>query len=156
MMSRVDHWADIQDLSTFNPSHRLKRRIPQTVKVQPELIAEIEKLQGTINAKEAEFVRISDELEALGQITGPFIGKRIALTIARAHGVSWSEFVSHRRHRYIVIARHHAAYEMYRLTSLSLPAIGRILKMHHTSILFGIRQHAKRNNLPLVRLNAKP
>jgi len=41
------------------------------------------------------------------------------------------------------------AYEIRRQTLLSYPAIGRIFKRDHTTILHGVHKYAKENNLPL-------
>jgi hypothetical protein len=85
------------------------------------------------------------ELEALCVVSDPFLGVKIAKAVARAHGITWQEFISKRRHAHITKARQHAMWEIRENTSLSLPLIGKILGgLDHTTIIYGIRQHARR------------
>jgi chromosomal replication initiation ATPase DnaA len=71
--------------------------------------------------------------------------KAIALEVGKKHGFSLAELKSARRDRVLVAARHEAFYRVAKETSLSLPAIGKMFGgKDHTTILHGIRQHAKK------------
>ena len=73
----------------------------------------------------------------------PLYGK-IEARICKALGVSRNEIRSSRRHRDVVFARHAVMYWTIRLTSLSLPAVGRIMRRDHTTILHGKNAHVAR------------
>ena len=69
----------------------------------------------------------------------------IIAEVQRKHGVSYVELLSDRRSRYVAWPRQEVMYRAAKETRLSLPAIGRLLGgRDHTTILHGIRQHAKR------------
>jgi chromosomal replication initiation ATPase DnaA len=74
-----------------------------------------------------------------------FAGQRIARAVAKAHRLTFTEMISHRRHRHLAYARQEAMYLMARHTTLSLPQIGRILgNRDHTTVIHGIRVHTHR------------
>ncbi|WP_026379387.1 helix-turn-helix domain-containing protein [Afifella pfennigii] len=77
--------------------------------------------------------------------------RRLLATIARRHGLTFSDLQAVRRHRRLTEARHEGMYQAAAETLLSLPAIGRLLHRDHTTVIHGVRAHAKRNGLPLPR-----
>lgn len=139
-MSRVDHWADVRDRSSFRTVAKPK---PILVDVPP--LPDIEAAQKLLAEKEAQLDALCAEIEALGSLAGPLSAQRIARSVAKAHNMSFKEMVSPRRHRSIVRARQQAMWEIRKHTKLSLPQIGRMLgDLDHTTVLHGIRQHGKR------------
>lgn len=82
--------------------------------------------------------------------SGVFIKDIIAKT-AHKYGLSIGDLTGAGRNRELTVPRHEAMYLCARDTTLSLPAIGRRLCRDHTTVIHGIRQHAKRNGLPLPR-----
>ena len=53
-----------------------------------------------------------------------------------------------KKYRRIVYARHEACYLAYQIPGISLPKIAKVMKIHHTTVLYGIRAHRKRLNSP--------
>lgn len=134
-MARVEHFAQIRDRSV--------RQLPQPV--PPPDVPELDELAKRVIEKEAEIERLCAEIEAMKFPLGPFAGQRIARSVAKAHGVSFSDMISQRREKHLVRARQHAMWEMKRHTSLSYPQIAHILgRRDHTTVLHGIRRHTKR------------
>jgi len=85
------------------------------------------------------------ELESMHLNNGPAMGHQIARAVAKAHGIGWRDFISKRRWKYVVQARQHAMWEIHKATTLSLPAIARVLGgMDHTTVIWGIRKHQQR------------
>lgn len=77
--------------------------------------------------------------------------QRILEVVASKHGFTPAQILFRRRLKPLVLARHEAMYEMYMKTDFSLPMIGRKFGgLDHTTILAGVRAHAKRNDLPLM------
>jgi chromosomal replication initiation ATPase DnaA len=97
------------------------------------------------HAARIEVDALCAELDQREIISQPFIGRRIATAVAKAHGISFRDLIGKRRLRYLVRARQEAMYLMVRFTTLSLPQIGTILgDRDHTTILYGARVHAHR------------
>ena len=65
---------------------------------------------------------------------------RIIAEVAMATGVKRSEIMGGSRVRHIVSARHLAMWRARNETDMSLPAIGRVFRRDHTSILHAIRR----------------
>jgi chromosomal replication initiation ATPase DnaA len=85
------------------------------------------------------------ELESRSESSDPCRANRIARAVAKAHGLSFHEMISPRRHANIVRARQHAMWELRKNTSLSLPQIARIIGVgDHTTVLHGCRMHETR------------
>jgi chromosomal replication initiation ATPase DnaA len=136
-MSRVDHWASVRDKSVA--------RIPTEIASPAPPVPEIDDLQAKLIEKEREIERLCAEIEATQLPMGPFAGKRIALAVAKAHGLKFLDMISHRRSAHLVRARQHAMWEMREHTKLSYPAIGAMLGgRDHTTVLHGVRQHRRR------------
>lgn len=74
----------------------------------------------------------------------------ICRDVAQRHRMTIEELRSPRRARKYVEARQEAAYLLCRLTSLSYPAIGRILDRDHTSIIHSVRKYIERHGLPSI------
>jgi len=71
--------------------------------------------------------------------------------IAIKHEMTAKDITGRCRKQKYIRARQEAAYELKKRLNLSLPMVGLILgKRDHTTILHGIRQYAKRHNLPLL------
>ena len=69
----------------------------------------------------------------------------ILATVAAKHEVTVAALLGPSSRRHIAWARHEAMWMAREHTSLSLPAIGaRLGGRHHTTILYGIRQHEAR------------
>lgn len=115
--------------------------------VEPDItLLPLPSLDKEIEDKEAEINRLCAEIENMEVVArGPFYGQRIARSVAKAHGVSYREMLSQRRQKHLVHARQHAMWELRKHTSLSMPAIGRLLGgRDHTTILYGLRAYEKR------------
>ncbi len=90
-----------------------------------------------------------NELEDILQIggrEGPFKAQKIALAVAKKHGLKYSDLKSPRRLRELVNARQEAMWLIRReCPALSLPAIGRLFGgRDHTTVLHACRAHEKR------------
>lgn len=132
--SRVDHWASIRDRSI--------KPLQQTVTPS---VPGLDALKQQVLEKEAQIERLCAEIEAMQVPLGGFAGKRIARAVAKAHGVSFNDLVSHRREHHLVRARQHAMWELAQHTKLSYPQIGRILgDRDHSTVIHGIKRHALR------------
>ena len=70
--------------------------------------------------------------------------REILHAVARKHNIPVDWILSERRSGPIVLARQEAMYRIYEETTLSLPGIGSRLNRDHTTVLHGIRAHAKR------------
>jgi chromosomal replication initiator protein len=80
------------------------------------------------------------------------LARDIIRTVAEAHAISVNDLVCASHSRALVLARHEAAYEIARITRLSLVQIGKALGgRDHTTVLHAIRMHAQRSGLPLLR-----
>jgi chromosomal replication initiation ATPase DnaA len=80
------------------------------------------------------------------------LAREIIRSVAEAHALSVNDLVCHSHRRALVVARHEAAYEIARLTDLSLVQIGRALGgRDHTTMIHSISAHAERHGLPVVR-----
>jgi len=70
--------------------------------------------------------------------------------LASREGITFMDLISPRRNKEIVAARHEVFYRCRVETALSLPQIGRRMGgKDHTTVLHGIRAHARRNGLPV-------
>ena len=83
-------------------------------------------------------------------------GKQVATEVAKAHGLTFHELVSERRHKKYIKARHEAMHMMYDETSLSMVQIGKILNRDHTSVLHGIKAYKNKTELDTNLRIAKP
>lgn len=70
--------------------------------------------------------------------------KVIAEQMCRKHGVTVAEILSPRREQRLSVIRQEIWYRLARETTMSLPQIGKRFNRDHTSILHGIRVHARR------------
>jgi chromosomal replication initiation ATPase DnaA len=85
------------------------------------------------------------ELELARLANTPCNGRLIANEIAKQHGFTFRQLISPRRDAKIAQARQHAMWQLDRDTNLSLPQIGKLMgDRDHTTILHGIRAHARR------------
>jgi hypothetical protein len=90
-----------------------------------------------------------DELEAVLDVKrgdGPFKAQKLAMAVAKKHGVKYSDLKSPRRQKHLVMARQEAMWLIRKeCPGLSLPAIGRLFGgKDHTTVLHACRVHAKR------------
>lgn len=86
---------------------------------------------------------------------------RILEEVAAKHDVTVADIRGPRRRIEISHARQEAMYRLYsERKNLSLPMIGRMLSRDHTTVMHGIRAHAKRADLPgatrVQRAHTKP
>lgn len=133
--------AYVQAVLQAHPERAPSKTSPEPPPVSEEVAA----LRAEIAAKESLITELCAELEALGRHSDPFAGLKIAKAVAKAHGITFQELVSNRRHAYLVKARQHAMYEMRRNTGLSLPQIGKIIgKRDHTTVIWAIKRHERR------------
>jgi chromosomal replication initiation ATPase DnaA len=142
-MSRVDHWASIRDRSTFKTLFAVPKPGPEPIAPEPEPRPDLEVIRRELAEAKKTVAELTDELATI--YGAAFAGRNIAKAIAKIHRVSFTDLVSQRRHQNIVHARQHAMWEIRQRTKLSLPQIGKILgDRDHSTILHGIRAHAKR------------
>jgi hypothetical protein len=90
-----------------------------------------------------------DELEAVLDVKrgdGPFKAQKLAMAVAKKHGLKYSDLKSPRRQKHLVRARQEAMWLIREeCPGLSLPAIGRLFGgKDHTTVLHACRAHAKR------------
>lgn len=80
-------------------------------------------------------------------------GAEIVREVAIKHGVRVAHMKGESRTAHLVRARQEAFYRLYgECAHLSMPAIGRFMGgRDHTTVLHGIKEHARRNNLPLIK-----
>lgn len=86
--------------------------------------------------------------EMMGHSVYQPLGQSILAEVARTRCVSVAAIREYSRARKIIPIRQEAAYRLYTETALSLPQIGGILGRDHTTVIYSIEKHAKRNNLP--------
>jgi hypothetical protein len=80
-----------------------------------------------------------DELESLLKIggEGQFKAQKICVAIAKKHGLRFTDLKGKRRSRHIVIARHEAVRAVLaNCPNLSLPAVGRVFNLDHSTIIY--------------------
>ncbi|KFC62758.1 Chromosomal replication initiator protein DnaA [Devosia sp. LC5] len=70
--------------------------------------------------------------------------RTIVTRVARRHGISSADILSHNRSRPIVRARQEAIYHVAIETGMTLPMMGRKFGRDHTTILHSFRTHKKR------------
>lgn len=69
----------------------------------------------------------------------------IIMEVAEKHGLTYSEMVSARRQKHLVLARHEAYWRCKRECTASYPQIGRAFgDRDHGTIMHGVKQHEKR------------
>jgi hypothetical protein len=90
-----------------------------------------------------------DELEAVLDVKrgdGPFKAQKLAMAVAKKHGLKYSDLKSPRRQKHLVRARQEAMWLIRKeCPGLSMPAIGRLFGgKDHTTVLHACRVHAKR------------
>ena len=105
----------------------------------------IEAIQKALDSSEYSYVHDG----AVHQ--GPTMREIIEETAAW-HGFTHMDLCSAGKQRLLVYARHEAMWRCASETLHSLPKIGRALGgRDHTTVIHGIRAHAKRNDVPLPR-----
>lgn len=88
---------------------------------------------------------------AMPRYVSPSAGtmREIAAQVAAKHGLTVSDLKGPRQLRGIAHPRQEAMWRMRRELNKSLPMIGAFLgDRDHTTVLHGVRAHAKRNGLP--------
>lgn len=116
----------------------------------PEYIARI-KAQ-----KAAEAKRRMEELMAkyrAVEIATPASRRRLVCEeVCKKHKIPVAEVLGKSRTAPIIRARQEVMYELcMRFPTVPIAEIGRFLKRDHTTVLHGIKQHAQRNNLPIMK-----
>lgn len=77
------------------------------------------------------------------------------------HALTVDQLMEKGRRRELTMPRHQAMWEVRENTLLSFPSIGKVFKMHHTSILHGVNAHQGRVDagsaepMPLEHLNTR-
>ena len=69
--------------------------------------------------------------------------------ISRKHSVSVNSLRSPQRLPYVVAARQEAYYRLMTECALSSPEVGRLLNRDPSTVMHGVRMHAKRHGRPL-------
>lgn len=78
--------------------------------------------------------------------------RTIRRAVAEKHNLTVCDLDSECRTKRLVRARHEAMFMVVGATILSFPRIGRIFgNRDHTTVMAGVRRHAKRNNLKAPR-----
>ena len=73
------------------------------------------------------------------------VSQEIIRETAIKHGLEVEDITGPRRRQALVIARHEAMYRIHQeRKNMSLPMIGRLFHRDHTTVLSGIRAHARR------------
>ena len=76
--------------------------------------------------------------------------RTVVREVAEAHGITVDDLIGPRKTRRASMPRQEAMYRMRNETPLSYPEIGaRLGGRDHSSIIHGVKAHAKRANLPL-------
>ena len=70
--------------------------------------------------------------------------REILSTVARSHGVKVADIKGPGRFRSQVFARQDAMWRLYSTGRYSFPEIGRFLNRDHSTVIHGVRVHAKR------------
>lgn len=103
-------------------------------------------------------IRFSRAERNIASFTMPALGPRrwtareIIERIAEKHGLTPHDLKCDGRIKPLVLARHEACYEIARLTTMSLPAIGKALGgRDHTTIRSGIMRHMADAGMPSIR-----
>jgi chromosomal replication initiation ATPase DnaA len=150
-MSRVDHWADVRDRSyALVPPPELEPELPE-----PEPSASIASLNAAIQERDSiilkqsvTILRLNALIEDREKIDPPFKGRRIATDIAQIYGLTLRQLCTKRRHKKLSHARQHAMFAVYDGTTLGLTQISKLFGgFDHTTVLHGIRAHAKRTGI---------
>jgi chromosomal replication initiation ATPase DnaA len=137
-MSRVDHWADVRDRS-------LALRVRPPDGVAPDLTSEVEQLRKQVAEQQTKIAALCSALNAFGKCSDPEIARKLAMSVATKHGISFADLTSHKRDASLVRARHEAMWRLRQNTRLSYPQIGKILgDRDHSTIIHGIRRHEQR------------
>lgn len=121
---------------------RLQRELYEAKIIEDQRIAELRR----VTAERAE--AIAAELRAQGGLPFRHTYREIERRACKLFNVRRSEIASDRRNKEIVFVRHFIAYWTVRLTSLSLPQIGRLMGgRDHTTILHGRHKYPVRREL---------
>jgi chromosomal replication initiation ATPase DnaA len=119
---------------------RVRNEVVPTPEIQDEGVAEI----ATFESAHDKIERLCEELDKL-TLSTPWNGKRIAISIAKAYGLSWKDITSPRRLKRIVMARQHAWWLMRKHTKLSYPQMAKVFgDFDHTSVMHGVARHQRR------------
>lgn len=149
-MARVDHWSGMMhDAAKMRAADKAAMRLmaigfgacPSEAPTT-EVLEDIKDAVGT----GAEIpIELCQRIAQMKIEDGPFLGKRTAVEVAKAHGFLFRELVLGRRYALLVRCRQHAMYEIHHRTTLSLSQIGQMLgNRDHTTVLYGIRRHQER------------
>jgi hypothetical protein len=80
-----------------------------------------------------------DELESLLKVggEGQFKAQKICVAIAKKHGLRFADIRGNSRVRHVVVARHEAVRAVLAsCPNLSLPAVGRVFNLDHSTIIY--------------------
>jgi hypothetical protein len=80
-----------------------------------------------------------DELESLLKVggEGQFKAQKICVAIAKKHGLRFADIRGKSRVKHVVIARHEAVRAVLaNCPNLSLPAVGRVFNLDHSTIIY--------------------
>lgn len=70
----------------------------------------------------------------------------------KEYGVTFVELIGDCRIQKLNIARQHCWYSALSATKISASELARIFRRDHSTILYGVKSHAKRNSLPIPRM----
>lgn len=82
------------------------------------------------------------------RLNGGPLWKRIAVEVAKMHGVTFEDIVGRSRHKLIVLARNEAMYRVRNEVTIkgrpiSFPEIARLFGREHTTVLHSYRNHTR-------------
>lgn len=106
---------------------------------------------GTRHCYQTKAARLAWLLRKPPVLTPPESGREIMAAIAACHGLTPFDIQSGCRSSGLVRIRHEITYAIATRTSLSLAQIGKLMGRDHTSVLYALRSHARRNSLPMPR-----
>lgn len=122
-----------------------------------EAEALLERQKAATFSRRVQAIRASIAAEKAKAAAAKFDGQagrmsvsEIIAGVAAQRGVTINDIKSCRRSKRVVLARQEAMYLAYELTEASYPMIGAAFGKDHTTILHGVRQHAKRTRASLA------
>ena len=125
------------------------RRIHQAGMAYQEKISEVHRdlrQKAEVVEREQRAAKLAEEVRVRREELQPR-WKKIVNEVVKEHGIPFKILLSDRRSYPVIRARQECYWQLYTKTTMSMPAIGKVLKRDHTTVLYGIRKHCERHNL---------